>query len=346
MMVLSSLQKNVVRSLGKKVIEVGAFINGKSFYCAALKGDSNYNICVNSDMTVSCNCQDYDGSGIIGDLKKGGLKEIFSGQRAKFFRENLASGRLPILTCSRCSDLRLIENNKADKMKSDYKVPRRGIMVENTVSCNLNCLACDRNAVQKIRKKISLNLDDVEKISVEIFKNKIESVSFFNLGEPFLSNNILKELEILKGKNPNLFICLSTNGVLVDTEVKRKAIKYIDLIEFSIDGTNNKMLRKYQKRGNFDLAYKNMTSLVEYRNRLDLKKTIIEWKYVLFNWNDKKEDVDVVVELAKKAKVDRLFFYPSTNPFWGISWRYFWNNYIQSLGIKKDGGIMVNFSRK
>jgi len=40
---------------------------GNAYYCKALSGLSSYNICINCDLTVSCNCQDYDGSGQIGE---------------------------------------------------------------------------------------------------------------------------------------------------------------------------------------------------------------------------------------------------------------------------------------
>ena len=40
--------------------------NDIAYYCNALQGNYNYNICINSDMTISCNCQDYDGAGQLG----------------------------------------------------------------------------------------------------------------------------------------------------------------------------------------------------------------------------------------------------------------------------------------
>jgi hypothetical protein len=49
---------------------------------------------------------------------------------------------------------------------------------------------------------------------------------------------------------------------------------------------------------------------------------VIEWKYVLFNWNDHPAHVRQATEMAKAAKVDILSFWPTSNPFYGISWRY------------------------
>ena len=58
-----------------------------------------------ADLTVSCSCQDYDGSGHLGDLNKNSFPEVFFGPVARRFREDLAKGKLPIMTCTRCNDL-------------------------------------------------------------------------------------------------------------------------------------------------------------------------------------------------------------------------------------------------
>src|SRR5271165_5607722 len=86
---------------GLKVwFEAKARLRGQAFYCAALHGQSDYNITINSDLTVSCNCQDYDGSGHLGDLKQTSFENVFHGPVAKSFREHLAQGKLPIKACT------------------------------------------------------------------------------------------------------------------------------------------------------------------------------------------------------------------------------------------------------
>src|SRR5215813_4483352 len=86
-------------------LEVSAKLRGQRFYCRALAGESEYNTTVNCDLTVSCNCQDYNGSGHLGDLEKNSFREIFFGPVAQKFRESLAEGKIPIPTCARCGDL-------------------------------------------------------------------------------------------------------------------------------------------------------------------------------------------------------------------------------------------------
>ena len=65
-----------------------------------------------------------------------------------------------------------------------------------------------------------------------------------------------------------------------------------------------------------------MKALVEYRNARGLSKPLIEWKYLLFNWNDRKQTINQAIEMAKEAGVDAISFWPTNNPFYGYSFRY------------------------
>ena len=49
----------------------------KHYYCTSLSGECSYNTCINSDLTVSCNCNDDNGSGQIGDLNLDSFESIW-----------------------------------------------------------------------------------------------------------------------------------------------------------------------------------------------------------------------------------------------------------------------------
>ncbi len=51
----------------------------------------------------------------------------------------------------------------------------------------------------------------------------MERIFYLNLGEPFLSPTICQELPLLRAKNPDAYIRVSTNGVLLNTDAKREA---------------------------------------------------------------------------------------------------------------------------
>ena len=89
-----------IRQALKLYYQWSARLKGQRFYCSALSGESDYNVTINCDLTVSCNCQDYDGSGHIGDLNKAPFKEVFFGSKADHLRSELAKGKLPIVSCT------------------------------------------------------------------------------------------------------------------------------------------------------------------------------------------------------------------------------------------------------
>lgn len=333
----------LMRRMLKHAKEWQARLTGKRFFCSALSGLSGYNIVVNSDMSVSCNCQDFDGTGHIGDLNRNSLAEIFAGPVARAFRKTLAEGRLPLLTCSRCVDLQWATADEAARHIEEFDLPRRGLMIENTVHCNLNCTACARHDVTKTRKRMALTEEEIRRISAIVRDEEIRMVSFFNLGEPFLPPQVNKQLSILRSDNPQLRIIISTNGALLDTDLKRDGALLVDELYFSIDGVTDAMVNKYQVGGSFTKAYRNLCEMVRYRNQRGTTSPHIEWKYVVFNWNDHPSMIRRAIELARAAGVDAISFWPTMNPVWGTSLRYRWGSFFKTVGEATWKGREVRF---
>jgi len=296
-----------------------ARLRGQRFHCRALAGESEYNITVNCDLTVSCSCQDYDGSGHLGDLNKASFKDVFFGPVAQRFRDELAKGKLPIMTCARCGDLQRVPKSAPTPQP---RLPYKGMLLENTVRCNLDCVGCDRQSAARIRATQQMELDKLSRMADLVHELGIQTLCYLNLGEPFLSPNIGPELELLRQKNPDCSIWVSTNGIVLNTDAKRAAALHASRIYFSIAGVDDPMLVKYERRGSFEKAYANMKALVEYRNARGLSQPLLEWKYLLFNWNDRRSTIERAIEMARAAGVDFISFWPTHNPFYGWSCRY------------------------
>jgi uncharacterized Fe-S cluster-containing radical SAM superfamily protein len=333
--------KNTALKLGN----AGRVARGEAFYCNALRGRSDYNICINSDMTVSCNCLDLDGSGHIGDLRVNTLEEIFAGPTAAAFRKSLSRGMIPIRRCLTCRELTKTSRAEARIFLSDYAPPTRGIMVENTVLCNLKCLNCNRKMIMKTRKRHKMSLPDMEKIAQEIKGNNIAVINFFNLGEPFLSDTIYEEIALLRDSNPNAVIYVSTNGLLINQQKKIEAALLTDYIFFSLDGATNESVNKYQAGGNFDATYRNMKELVRLRNSRSRAKPVIDWKYVVFSWNDSEAEIEKAVELAKEANVDILSFWAGDGTPAQISARFKNDPFFSHLGSESWKGREIDFRK-
>jgi len=346
---------DVVRKGLQLYLEWSARLRGKRFYCSALAGESEYNITVNCDLTVSCNCQDYNGSGHMGDLNKNSFQEVFFGPKAQHLRTELAKGKLPIVTCARCGDLKTVCKSQVKVMKPmpgsvlntngngtpngsrqehpeelpeqlfagpEPRLPYRGMLLENTVRCNIDCIGCDRQSAARIRTTLQMDLAKLSRMADLVSELGLQQLFYLNLGEPFLSPNIGEELPLLRKKNPDCRIVISTNGIILNNDMKREAALSASHLLFSIAGTSDPMLKKYEHHGSFEKAYANMKALVQYRNARGLSQPLIEWKYLLFNWNDRRHMIERAIEMAKEAGVDAISFWPTNNPFYGYSYRY------------------------
>jgi wyosine [tRNA(Phe)-imidazoG37] synthetase (radical SAM superfamily) len=200
------------------------------------------------------------------------------------------------------------------------------------VRCNIDCIGCDRQQAAGLRRTKQMELGTLSKMADLVHNLKIQQLFYLNLGEPFLSPNIGPELKLLREKNPDCRIVISSNAIILNTDAKREAALNATHIFFSIAGINDAMLKKYEKGGNFEKAYAAIKALAEYRNARGLKRPTLEWKYLLFNWNDRRWMIERAIEMAKAAGVDAISFWPTNNPFYGFSWRY-------RLGMLNDIGV-------
>ena len=337
--------KPFLKKGGLMLVNAAHALRGDAYYCSALSGESDYNICINSDMTVSCNCVDIDGSGHIGDLSVNTLEEIFAGPTATRFRRSLSRGMIPIRRCATCRELKKIPRAEAKAHLTGYRPPRSGIMVENTVQCNLRCINCSRREILKTRKKLKMSLSDMEKVAQEIRRNEIGLINFFNLGEPFLSDTIYEELALLKKYNPDTPIYISTNGVLINREQKREAALLADYLFISLDGATNESVTKYQAGGNFEASYRNMAELVRLRDSRKLARPVVDWKYVVFSWNDSEAEIEKAIALAREARVDILSFWPGTGTPEQKSTRVPHDAHFQKIGVESWKGREIDFRK-
>jgi len=328
-----------------RAVLTGAF-DTTPLYCRALAGESDYNICVNADLTVSCNCQDFDGTGHIGSLRTQTLSEVFSGPIVNRFQSELASHKHPIAACRACPEVSPIPAARRGAGPAPGAPPTKGLMVENTTLCNLRCGLCRREELLAGRSQHSMSPEDVEIVADMIADNGIELISYYNLGEPFLSPRILDEVATLREKNPGLSIVVSTNGVLMDTNDKISAAMMMNHVYFSIDGVSQETLERYQVNGDFNRSFENMRRLVERRAETladDPTATVpvIEWKYVLFRWNEDPNHIDRAIELAEAAGVDRLVFYAGAIERKHRTLRFYSDPYFTAAVERSEGGVVA-----
>ncbi|GHT77580.1 hypothetical protein FACS1894130_02340 [Spirochaetia bacterium] len=162
MSIVKTFVKKIIGKMGFTIARNQGNVNNQSYYCKALTGMSGYNISINSDLTVSCSCQDSQNEGLLGDLKKQTLKEIFEGKKANNFRKSLADGVLPAPNiCSLCPELIKAPRFVADYYTRHFGMPVNGIMIENCVSCNYKCIYCPSKNLKSYRSSNIISYEDI-----------------------------------------------------------------------------------------------------------------------------------------------------------------------------------------
>jgi pyruvate-formate lyase-activating enzyme len=307
-----------------------------AYYCSALTGMSGYNISINSDLSVSCSCQDSTGEGIIGKLNgTNTFKSVFLSEKANSMRTDLANGKLPISICSRCQELRVVPKYIAEYYSKHIKMPTNGIMVENCSACNYNCKYCPREQYSATRTSAIISVDNIKYIAHELKENKIKNLILFKSGEPFLDKDIYKKLQILREINPDIYISTSTNGLLINDSEKVAAALMFNYIYFSIDGINTEMQNMYQRGADFDKIMDNVKMIIDRRGNSTMP--ILAWKYVVFSFNEAKEYINEAFKKAVEIGFDRLIFTESTAPYINNkSKMYFSKRYFVKDFIPKD----------
>ena len=226
------------------------------------------------------------------------FEEVFFGEKAEHFRSQLTAGRVPTPNCVRCSHLQAATRRQAEQSSKDVKLPH-SIMVENTSACNLRCLSCRRDALSVLRKRRMMSLDDIRRLATEMKQIGVTKITYHHLGEAFLSKRLAEELRIIRSHNPEVYIQVSTNGMLLTTDAHREAAMLFDHIQVSLDGVNQHMAARYQRGICFEKVLANMKHLVAYRDERKLSRPVIVWKYLLFHWTECRRHQLQAIELAR-----------------------------------------------
>jgi hypothetical protein len=140
-------------------------------------------------------------------------------------------------------------------------------------------------------------------------------IDFFNYGEAFLHKRAVEMCEYIKTKFPQIFLYTSTNGLaLTEDKARRLVHSGIDEVTFSIDGSSQDTYVKYRQRGNFDKALANLRAMADEKQKSGRDVPHLNWRYILFNWNDSDEEMNRARQLASEAGVDRLCWELTDHP--------------------------------
>ena len=96
----------------------------------------------------------------------------------------------------------------------------------------------------------------------------------------------------------------------------------IDEVTFSIDGASQETYVRYRQRGKFDKAIANLRAMADEKARSGRDVPQLNWRYILFKWNDSDEEMERARALAEEIGVDRLCWEITDHPEDSFSRRF------------------------
>ncbi len=276
------------------------------------------------DGRVVCGCADPYGHRVLGDARASTLGGVWTGATVRRLRQDLNAGGSRF--CGDCP-LKLPlgkDDAPAERPLDAGALPSR-LYVECTAACNISCTeACcaPETGITRTRQAGMLDVDLFRRVIDEAGPSLVR-IDFFNYGEAFLHKRAVEMCEYIKTRFPHVYLYTSTNGLAFDEARARRLVHSgIDEVTFSIDGATPESYVKYRQRGDFHRAVANLRAMADEKRQAGRDLPFLNWRYILFVWNDSDAEMARARDLAADIGVDRLCWEITDHPEGAYSRRF------------------------
>jgi MoaA/NifB/PqqE/SkfB family radical SAM enzyme len=276
------------------------------------------------DGRIVCGCADPYAKRVLGDTRATSLHEIWTGPTIHQLRTDLNQGASTF--CGDCPLKLPLADAEPPRLRSvDVPPLPQRLYVECTAACNLSCFqACcaPETGISRTRQAGMLDFDLFRRV-IDEAGPALARVDFFNYGEAFLHKRAVEMVEYLKSRHPHIYLYTSTNGLAFSEDALRRLIRSgIDEVTFSIDGATPESYVRYRQRGDFAKVMRNLQIAVDEKQRAGLELPVINWRYILFAWNDSDAEMKQARRMAGDLGVDRLCWEITDHPEEAFSRRF------------------------
>jgi hypothetical protein len=268
------------------------------------------------DGRIVCGCADPYGRRVLGDSRTSTIHGIWTGTTLFELRHALNDGASSF--CGDCALKVPLEQDAAPVTRpiDAGALPSR-LYIECTAACNISCAgACcaPETGIARTRQAGMLDFDLFRRV-VDETGGSLVRIDFFNYGETFLHKRAVEMCEHIKNRFPQVYLYTSTNGLaLSDTQARRLVHSGIDEVTVSIDGATPGSYLRYRQRGRFETAIATLRMMADEKRRAGRDVPFLNWRYILFTWNDSDEEMDRARTLAAEIGVDRLCWELTDHP--------------------------------
>lgn len=276
------------------------------------------------DGRMVCGCSDPYAKRVLGDARRERVADIWQGETIRALRDGINRGGAEF--CGDCPlKLPLGEGDPVPQRPLPQSALPSRLYVECTAACNISCFkscCAPETGITRTREAGMLDFELFARV-IEEAGPALGRIDFFNYGEAFLHKRAVEMCEHIKRRVPHVYLYTSTNGLALGEEQTRRLVRSgIDEVTFSIDGATPETYVRYRQRGNFAKAIANMTAAVDEKRRGGLALPFINWRYILFTWNDSDREMQRARQMAAEIGVDRLTWEITDHPEDSFSRRY------------------------
>src|SRR5436309_1611489 len=276
------------------------------------------------DGRLVCGCADPYGRRTLGDARVASVRDVWTGSRIVTLREELNAGGSRF--CGDCPLKLPLKKDDAPVVRpADAGAMPSRLYIECTAACNISChQACcaPETGITRTRQAGMLDFDLFRRVVDETGASLVR-VDFFNYGEAFLHKRAVEMCEYIKATFPHIYLYTSTNGLaLTEAQARRLVHSGIDEVTFSIDGATPESYVKYRQRGRFDVAIANLRAMADEKRKAARDVPFLNWRYILFKWNDGDAEMTRARQLAADIGVDRLCWELTDHPEDSFSRRF------------------------
>jgi Radical SAM superfamily/Iron-sulfur cluster-binding domain len=268
------------------------------------------------DGRIVCGCADPYAKRVLGDARAASIHDVWTGSIIGQLRNDLNAGGSKF--CGDCPLKLPLKKDEPPVIRSVEAGPLPSrLYIECTAACNISCTqACcaPETGITRTRQAGMLDFDLFAR-AVDEAGPSLVRIDFFNYGEAFLHKRAIEMCEYIKTRFPHIYLYTSTNGLAFTADQARRLVHSgIDEVTFSIDGASPGTYVLYRQRGKFEVAIANLRAMADEKRKSGRDLPFLNWRYILFKWNDSDAEMARAREIAADIGVDRLCWELTDHP--------------------------------
>src|SRR5262249_31930573 len=195
-----------------------------------------------------CGCADPYGHRVLGDARRGSVRDTWTGPIITTLRQDLNAGGSAF--CGDCPlKLPLRSGEEAPQRRLAAGPQPSRMLIGGNAACHIPCTqaCCATEAgITRTRQAGMLDFDLFRRVIDEAGPT-LGRIDFFNYGEAFLHKRAVEMCEYIKSNFPHIYLYTSTNGLaLSEAQARRLVHSGIDEVTFSIDGATPDSYMQYR----------------------------------------------------------------------------------------------------